>query len=130
MTTTLDKPGETPAPAIGLAAYLEAPTDAEKILGKYLNVKAQIKALEDTEKELNAKLKEMIGEDGERVTLGDMEATVTSQTTHRINADLARKHVSEETLALITKSTVSVVLRVAKIKTAPTVPAAQGGAKA
>jgi hypothetical protein len=113
----VELPPETPALNIGLAGYLEAPTDAEKILGEYLSVKAQIKALEDKEKELNAKLKEMIGEDGERVTLGDMEAIVTSQTRHQIDNKLARELVPEDILIQITKSSVSTVLRVSKIKT-------------
>jgi hypothetical protein len=114
--SVVDIPSERPATDIGLAGYLEAPTDAEKILGEYLSVKAQIKALEDREKELNAKLKEMIGEDGERVTLGDMEAIVTSQTRHQIDGKLARELVPEDILIQITKSSISTVLRVSKIK--------------
>jgi len=110
-------PGETPAPnEIGLAGYLEDATPGQIKLGRYLHLKAEAKRIDDELKAINEELKVDIGEDGERITLGDQEATVTREVKHRIDADLARKIVPEAILAQITKSSVSVVLRVNRIK--------------
>lgn len=113
----LQEPEVTPVQsAIGLAAYLEAPTPGQIKLGRYLHLKAEIKRLEEEAKTINEELKVDIGEDGERITLGDQEATVTRETRHRIDPKLARNILSDDYLEAITVSSVSVVLRVNKIK--------------
>lgn len=103
-------------PATGIASYLEDATPGQKKLARYLELKSQERAIKAELDELNAELKVDIGEDGERITLGDYEATVTRQTSHRIDAKLARKILSDDYLEAITVSSVSTVLRVVKIK--------------
>jgi len=114
LETTPEQSGEPNE--IGLAAYLDDPSPGEIKLGRYLHLKSQIKALEEEAAAINAELKVDIGEDGERITLGGYEATVTRQTSHRIDAKLARQVLDRGQLDAITLSSVSVVLRVNRIK--------------